>query len=280
MAARTRLLVFTDLDGTLLDHHTYSFDAARPALAALRRKGSPLVLCSSKTRAELERHRAELGNVHPFIVENGAAVFVPRGYFPFDMPEACEAGDYLILELGLRYARLCDVLAGVRADFPGIAGFGDMTAEEVADRTGLSLDEARLALRREYDEPFVVPHEAAAEAVRRAAEAAGMQVTRGGRFHHLTGDNDKGAAVRRLIALYARVHPALRTVGLGDSANDLPLLEAVDVPVLVQKPDGAYDPEIRISGLRRAPGIGPAGWNAAILAILREPDGRGRGRGI
>ena len=78
-----RLLVFTDLDGTLLDHESYSFEPALPALAVLKEKNIPLVLCTSKTRAEIELFRIQLKNIHPFISENGGAIFVPKGnYFP------------------------------------------------------------------------------------------------------------------------------------------------------------------------------------------------------
>jgi mannosyl-3-phosphoglycerate phosphatase len=72
-----------------------------------------------------------------------------------------------------------------------------------------------------------------------------------------------------LRALYDRDRGPVRTIGLGDSLNDLPLLESVDVPVLVQKPDGAYDPDITLPGLVRAPGAGPAGWNAAVRELIR-----------
>ena len=82
------LLVVSDLDGTLLDHTTYAFDAARAALERLRDARVPLVLCTSKTRAEVEPIRAALRNAHPFIVENGGGVFVPLGYFPFDIEGA------------------------------------------------------------------------------------------------------------------------------------------------------------------------------------------------
>ena len=76
-------VIFTDLDGTLLDRETYTWEAARPALDRVKRQGIPWVLVTSKTRGEVEFWRRCLGNEHPFIVENGGAVFVPAGYFPF-----------------------------------------------------------------------------------------------------------------------------------------------------------------------------------------------------
>ena len=62
----------------------------------------------------------------------------------------------------------------------------------------------------------------------------------------------------------------LGTVGIGDSLNDLPLLLTSDRPVLVQKPDGSDDPEITLPGLIHAPWIRPAGWNFAVLELLKQ----------
>jgi mannosyl-3-phosphoglycerate phosphatase len=62
----------------------------------------------------------------------------------------------------------------------------------------------------------------------------------------------------------------IETIGIGDSLNDLPFLLTVDRPVLVQKPDGSYDPDINLPNLIRAPGIGPAGWNDAVLDLLGQ----------
>lgn len=108
--------------------------------------------------------------------------------------------------------------------------------------------------------------------IRRLAEARDLRCTTGGRFHHLQGATDKGCACRRLIDAYRRHFVAdarpLVTVGLGDSLNDLPILTAVDRPILVQKPDGTYDPNIDLPHLIRAPGIGPVGWNRAVLHLL------------
>ena len=81
-----QLVIFTDLDGTLLDARNYSWRAAQPALDQLRRRRVPVVFCTSKTRAEILPLREELRNADPFVAENGGAIYVPRSYFPFPLP--------------------------------------------------------------------------------------------------------------------------------------------------------------------------------------------------
>jgi len=269
---KNRILVFTDLDGTLLDHKTYSFDPARPALRLLREKGIPLIICTSKTRAEIENVRLALDNGDPFIAENGGAIFIPDGYFPDELPEAKRISGYQVIELGTLYPRLLQVFSLIKERLPGkLKGFGDFAAEDVARLTGLSLREAGLAKKREFDEPFLLKDPSVLETIQDMARASGMKITRGGRFFHLTGDNDKGKAVRLLQRIYAEAEgcPA-KSIGLGDSLNDLPLLGAVDFPVLVQKPGGLYDSSIRLRHLVFAPGEGPLGWCAAVLESVER----------
>ena len=75
---RAMLVVFSDLDGTLLDRASYSFESARPALRALREKQRPARRCAAARRApRWSRSRRELGLDGPFVVENGGAIVVP-----------------------------------------------------------------------------------------------------------------------------------------------------------------------------------------------------------
>ena len=76
-----KTIIFTDLDGTLLDDASKSHTPAVPAIRLVEERGIPLIFCSSKTRAEIEYYREKIGNRHPFIVENGGAIFIPEGYF-------------------------------------------------------------------------------------------------------------------------------------------------------------------------------------------------------
>jgi mannosyl-3-phosphoglycerate phosphatase len=265
------LLVFTDLDGTLLDHDSYSFEAAVPALATLKEKNIPLIICTSKTRAEIEVIRGQLQNRHPFVSENGGAIFIPRDYFSHPFKYDREDANYHMIELGIAYSKIREVLKKMDGHSSGlIRGFGDSSIEEVAMLCGFSLAQARLAKMREYDEPFFLKDIEALERIQQTAENAGLHVTQGGRFFHLLGKNDKGKAVLRLKDMYKRKFKHVKMIGLGDSLNDLQMLEIVDYPVLVQKPDGSCDPSIKLDNLIFAPGIGPIGWNAAVMKLLDD----------
>jgi mannosyl-3-phosphoglycerate phosphatase len=140
----------------------------------------------------------------------------------------------------------------------------------VARLCGLSPEEARLAKKREYDEPFLLDEESAIKKIQKMASLSNLQVTRGGRFFHLMGENDKGEALRLLTDIYREKAEHIETIALGDSLNDLSMLRAADHPVLVQKPDGSYDPEVNLPNLNLAPGIGPTGWRKAVLQLLNK----------
>jgi mannosyl-3-phosphoglycerate phosphatase len=262
-------LIFTDLDGTLLDRETYSWKPAEPALREARKRGIPVIFCTSKTSAETRHYRKRLGNTHPFIVENGGAICIPRGYFRHAPPEAVKKGKYLVIELGRPYRELREAVKKMRKGGLKLTGFGDMTILKLRRLTGLSLREAYLARKREYDEPFILEDPKQEARLREAVKKQGLQLTRGGRFHHVTGDNNKGLAVKILTGLYQEeARSPVVTAGLGDSPNDFPMLRAVHVPYLVRGLGGRY--ASTYPGFIKADGTGPEGWNSAMLKFIRE----------
>lgn len=270
-----RAVVFTDLDGTLLDARTYSFEAALPALGMLKERDIPLVVCSSKTRTEIEHYRSKLGNSDPFIAENGGAVFVPPGYFRADTmlpaaPERDDEGPYFVLRLGARYEDLRRALGDLRDEGFDVRGFGDMTAEEIAAVTGLPLTEAVMAGKREFDEPFLFGGDPGmGEKLAASIESKGFKTTRGF-FYHILGESDKGKAVSILTGMFRREYGEVTTVALGDSPNDLPMLRSVDHPIIVEKHGGGYDRVLGAEDFERARGAGPDGWNSAITRFLKD----------
>lgn len=269
--ARPPFILFTDLDGTLLDADTYRYDAARRALDHLHERRSHLVICTSKTRAEVEPLRIELDNHDPFIVENGGALYIPDGYFQYTLPGSSTRDGYRVIEMGAPYPRLRKGLRHIE-EYVGasLVGFGDMTVQSVVRVTGLAHCEAERALQREYDEPFLVEDDGLSlRSIREAARLFGLAVMPGGRFFHLVGGIDKGRACRVLIDCYRREWGTVSTAGIGDSLNDRPMLEVVDRPFLVERPGGGHAEGCEIEGLTCVRGIGPVGWSRAVGKLLR-----------
>jgi mannosyl-3-phosphoglycerate phosphatase family protein len=266
-----RIIVFTDLDGTLLDE-TYSFSAARQSLELLSGKGIPLILCSSKTRVEVEHYRALLRNRHPFVSENGGGIFVPEDYFPDETVLARHGAirdkNCSAIRLGMPYVDLRAEIVRLRAMGFDITGFGDLSVEGVAARTGLSPGEAALSKVREFDEPFFFEGDAdLKQDLIRAVRDRGLQVTEG-RILHITGDNDKGKATALLSTIYREHSGICATIALGDGPNDLPMLQCVDYPAAVRRSDGTVHPALSSAGFMQADGIGPAGWNQLVPRLL------------
>jgi mannosyl-3-phosphoglycerate phosphatase len=263
-----KIVVFTDLDETLLERKTYSFEKALPALALLKERDIPLVICSSKTRAEIDVYRGKLENRHPFISENGGGIFIPESYFE-DLHgfAAHETDGYDLIALGTPYSSLRKSLVELRSEGFKLRGFGDMSPEEIAGLTRLSVEEAALAKQRHFDETFVFAGDMGE--LRAAVRKKGLNIAEGQLFH-LMGRNDKGKAVEILKELYIRKFGDTAFVALGDSPTDEPMLGSADYSVLVQKDDGTYDKRVSAPNLIKAEGPGPEGWNRAVTDLINK----------
>ena len=284
-------LVFSDLDGTLLDHNTYEWEEATPALELCRTRGVPVILVSSKTRAEMDVLRRRLSLFAPFISENGGGIFFPgetskdppSGSSGADIPgfssgdatgfSTCREKGLWKLSLGVSYHRLIKAFQEIRNELGwNMKGFSDMGVKEISRLTGLDKDGVRLATRREYDEPFIIEGEEPTDLapLMRAAEQRGLLITSGGRFYHLQGKNDKAKGVELITEWYKKYHRDILTVALGDSPNDFGMLERADFPVLIRSQRSFPDLIKRIPRLRITDDTGPKGWNSAVINILRE----------
>lgn len=268
-----QIVIFTDLDGTLIDHDTYDFKEAKPALDILRQRSIPVIICSSKTRAEIELYRLRMDLGDPFIVENGAAIFIPRHAFDLrDVRFVKKGRPYDVVELGMPYADLCTIWREIKKkENLRMKGFSEMTIEQIAAYTGLPLEEARLAATREYSEPFIFSDTSAQfRLLASLIQKNGLRLTKGSRFYHMTGRNDKGKAVQILKKVYVNTYPDKRiwTAGLGDSANDIPMLRHVDMPIIIRKKTGEWERMEGIDPVFYSDKAGPMGWTEAIHTIL------------
>lgn len=266
-------LIVSDLDGTLLDHYDYSHAPVDRLLPALERRHIPLVLNSSKTRPEMIELRRALDNRHPFIVENGSAIFIPTGYFSEKPAAAREAGDYWIIEPGTPRVQLLDYLQTDAAQHGApYLSFASASTNEIVAATGLKPDQAASAARRDYSEPLLWRGSDGEKlAFRRRAQAAGFSTLEGGRFLHLLGKTDKGSAIQTLLNCYRRQnHVDYRLVAAGDSPNDLDMLEVAQIAVIVRAPH-REPPELAEAAERKvivSEQCGPAGWRECIEPLF------------
>ncbi len=249
-------VVFTDLDGTLLDHATYSHAAAAPALDALRAARIPVVLCSSKTAAEIAPLHAALSLAPaPYVVENGAGIVWPGSTL-------ADTGSY---------ARIRAAIAAMGAPF---RGFGDMTDAEVSDNTGLSMQDAALARQRRFSEPGVWQGDPAdLPAFLEAVSKRGLVAKQGGRFLTLSEGGDKATAMKTVTDRLGSDW----VIALGDAPNDAAMIQAANLGIVVANPHGPGIPPFADEAhIKRTTLPGPAGWNAAILDFLKTPAGAPR----
>lgn len=280
MDSQTSVLLFTDLDGTLLGHEDYAYDAALPVLAQLQALQIPVIPVTSKTRAEVSQLRAAVGLRDPYVVENGGGIFLPADSHDFGLERESTMPNTRdrVLPLGIDYAEAQQALRQVSKVLKmPLVGFGEMSVSMVQHYTGLSLQDAAQAKQRHFSEPFLTPKGLPAEHIRTVVRSLGYEVVVGDRFSHLIGvHSGKGRAVEALVQLYQKQHPdaQIRTVGLGNSPNDITLLEAVDIAIVMPGEAGPH-PQLRDRGWRIAPSPAPLGWAQAVTQVLAE-FGRGQ----
>jgi mannosyl-3-phosphoglycerate phosphatase family protein len=293
--------VFTDIDGTLVDINTAEYGKETDKLIRLiKERNIPLILTSAKTRLEQNKIREDLGLSDPFIVENGGAIVIPKGYFPdyalrdIKYPlretqetrnEARDVNHEIVVELGkpAHYirAKLSDIRKKYSINFRGVA---DISIEKLSNLALISREQAKRMAQRNYGETILqIQSEDIARFIKYVQED-GMKVIHGGRFFDVTVGTDKGIAVGILKKLFKdKFHNNVTFFGIGDSTNDIPMLNLMDIPILVQRQDSSWvdDGEIKMKNavdssrissnkLIKVEGIGPNGWENAIHKIILE----------
>ena len=259
-------LVVTDLDGTMLDHHSYDLEDARVAVHELQDKQIPVILNTSKTYVETITIRETLGIEDAFIVENGSCIYLPKSHFA--KPEKAGQRDvYWSLVLGASHRAINDVLQSIGLAEDAAVRLSQCTVEQTIELTGLNEAQAQQAIAREFSEPLIWrDDDSSLLSFQQQLKQHGLTTLQGGRFLHVIGDCDKGRATQVLIGLYAG---KVKTIVLGDSDNDAAMLSVGDISVIVNSPSNHQLQELITPDIQtQAPA--PKGWREAIEASLEQ----------
>lgn len=257
----TQLVIFTDLDGCLLNKSDYDWSAAKPVLQQLRRHSIPLVLNSSKTAAEMTELAREF-QLHgmPFISENGGVI---------QWNELASSREESRQVLGASRDEILKFLQQQKTRFQ-FRSFFDLQIDGVMRTTGLSHNQAALASDRQSTEPLLWDDtDIALDDFQSTIKDAGLTLTRGGRFWHVTGQNTKGAAMLEVARRFREKYSPnnVVTVGIGDSPIDQSMLDVADHPIGIPA-GGSLNVQID-DGRGIVPTLeGSAGWAEAVTTLL------------
>lgn len=256
MKQKNKAVVFTDLDGTFLDHHSYEYTDALPAVRRLQSLGVPIIPVTSKTLLEIQKLSLPFGDT-PQVAENGMVIADLNGQHDIDKS----------------YAEILTFVTSLPEDIrANITGFNDMSVTDIALQTSLPQDKAKLAKDRLASEPFLWSgNNVKLEQLKKLAENADLAITRGGRFYHLMGRGGKDQAILSLIAQYKKQNENIISIALGDGPNDATMLACVDYGIKIPNENG-HDFEVHSprGTILKAKASGPKGWNIAINTLLDD----------
>lgn len=263
------LIIFSDLDGTLLDSHTYDWQPAAQWLLHLKQRNVPVVLCSSKTAAEMMLIQREIGlEGRAFIAENGAVIQLDTQW------QDDESWPRLIM--GASHADILGVLHHLRErDGFKFTAFSDVNEQTIGEWTGLNNKHATLARLQEASETLIWRDtDERMAAFSDLLKPLGLRFIQGARFWHVLDEqNGKAEAVSFLLRrmLQREGHSRL-SIGLGDGPNDAPLLDTTDYAVVVKgfSRDGIHlqnDTPERVYHTRQH---GPSGWSEGLAHFLAD----------
>ena len=264
----SQILIFTDLDGSLLDHNNFEFREIQDFILKCIKNGIKIIPNTSKTKIEIQVFIDQLGQNLPFIVENGAAIHNLNLIHP----------KIKINDNSLVFSRsLSEILKQFKKNIPmdfqkRCMFLKDMTSTEQMKILGLNKKYLPFALNRDYSMPLVF--DGSREMINeftRHLKKIGMKLHEGGRIYNICDDCSKGKAMTTLIEMLKNeLKCKTHTIVVGDSPNDISMLNVCDQPCVIPLPNRKNLSFLKDQKLIRATQTAPKGWEEVVRASLKK----------
>ena len=223
-----KIIIFTDLDGTLLHRETFEFENIKQYIQNLLSKNISIIPNSSKTKAEILNFCHELKEELPFIAENGAAIY-KMNLINSDFPEKIilsrdkdEILNVFLKKIPKKFISKCKFVLKLKKD-------------EQLKIFGLSEKQLSYASDREFSVPLIFKgNKVEKNNLFKLASDMGLTMQEGGRVINLSDNISKSFAMKKVKRIFEKTEKhELKIIGVGDNFNDLDMLKNSDIACLV-----------------------------------------------
>lgn len=232
---QTANILFIAVD-SLIPARGKSFPGLDEFTAALDHQGIPAVWLTSRSRLQFDEPRRKLAHTHPFISEDGCALYLPEDYFHL-RPESVASkqqkqatvrlGRFTCLPMAEALPASAEALESLSEDTGvPVVPLRSLSPRELAQNTNLPQRDAELSRQRDFDEVFFFAGVSDKDVERFVAEGRKRKLQL--RQHGVLWSIAIGASVQRCVRELSRLYDrALRShahpVGIAteDQAPDL-----------------------------------------------------------
>ena len=258
-----KILIFTDLDGSLLHRDTFKFDEIKDYLKILLSQGIFIIPNTSKTEKEILEFNNELGSDLPYISENGAAINglnLLNSNLPKELILSREKDNLIKIfenSIPVNLQNKCKWLS-------------EMDKKKQRLIFGLGDEKLKMALDRKYTIPFLFEgNKSERNELSKIVKNKGLALQEGGRVINLTDKVNKAKALQVFVRFFKKNNKNVKTIAVGDNYNDLDMLKTSDFPCLVFNDKFTLD-EIHIKNLITTNKPSPEGWADVIKKALAK----------
>jgi len=260
----SKIVIFTDLDGTLLHNETFKFENIRQYIKNLLSKNISIIPNSSKTKTEIINFCHELEEELPFIVENGAAIYnmnLVNSDFPEKIILSRDKEEILNLffkKIPKEFISKCKFVLKLKKD-------------EQLEIFGLSEKQLSYASDREFSVPFIFKgNKVEKNNLFRLTSDMGLTMQEGGRVINLSDNVSKSFAMKKVRRIFEKTEKQeLKIIGVGDNFNDLDMLRNSDIACLVFNEKFKLD-TLNINNCLVSKKPAPDGWEEVVKMALEK----------